>query len=237
MSGMTEPAGWVPPRDCGLGNGSFTVDYRDTSDKFWSILTERRPIAIMSFSRWMINKEWMLDAWGTNWKNAAWTVRLDYTNNLGQPATMFWDRPYVGGSPQDPAPPSQGQAPQDGDPPDPTKPGADAMNPPTPPPPPANTRRSSNLPSAAIVAGIDAAFPVNRVDPKINAQQGPGDFVSNFLAYHVAWYREWWTNQNPAADETCLFSEHRGSRESRPNDHGHWSQLTRGAASMQHRYE
>lgn len=73
---------------------------------------------------------------------------------------------------------------------------------------PSNTRRFSNLPSTAIVNAIDAEFPANRVDPKINGQIGPGDFVSNFLAYHVVWYREWWATQSPGEDETCLFSGH-----------------------------
>lgn len=116
------------------------------------------------------------------------------------------DPPYFGGSAQDPAPPSQGQTPQAGHPPDPTKPGADKAD--TPPAPPANTRRSSNLPMAAIVAAVGAGIPIAQVDPKINNQIGPGNFVSNFLAYHVVWYREWWATQNPKPAETCLYSGH-----------------------------
>jgi len=189
-------------------NGSFTVDYRDTSDKFWSILANRRPIAIMSFSRWAINKEWMLDAWATNWKNIAWETVLDYTNRQGLPDDETWDPPYIGGSTQDPAPPSQGNPPQPGggNPPDSTQPGSNAVIPPDVPA--MNTRRFTNLSDVRIKTSLNNAFATNQLQAKINDVIGPGDFVSNFLAYHVVWYREWWASQHPPADQACLFSGH-----------------------------
>ena len=49
------------------GLEGITVDYQTTSTAFWKIVAEHRPIAIMSFSRWKLNHEWMLDAWATNW--------------------------------------------------------------------------------------------------------------------------------------------------------------------------
>ncbi len=188
-------------------NGSFTVDYRDTSDKFWTIVANLRPIAIMSFSRWAYNKDWMLDAWGTNWKNAVWIDQLQYLDNQVV-RTMNWDPPYIGGSQQDPAPPSQGHppVPGGGNPPDPTKPGSNSVN--APNVPPMNTRRFTNLSDIRIRTALNNAFNTNQLHAKINDVEGPGKFVSNFLAYHVAWYREWWAAQHPPANQACLFSGH-----------------------------
>lgn len=70
------------------------------------------------------------------------------------------------------------------------------------------TRRFSNLSDIRIKTALNNAFSANQLHAEINDVLGPGDFVSNFLAYHVVWYREWWATQNPKPAETCLLSGH-----------------------------
>ena len=55
---------------CGQGNGTFEVDYQDTSEDFWPIANSHRPIAIITFSRGYNNLSWELEynAYNrTNW--------------------------------------------------------------------------------------------------------------------------------------------------------------------------
>jgi hypothetical protein len=205
-----EPLG-ADPRDetwpfWGTGQsdgGSCMVDYHDTAERFWSLMAAVRPIAILSFSRWKFTREWWLDAWATNWAHDDWTTELRYRRD-GQEHTARWAPPCIGGTAHDPAPPSWGLPPERGGPPDPTRPAAshaDLF-------PDVRARRFGNLPMEPIVATLRQAFYADRLQPGINDQLGPGAFVSNFLAYHVAWYREWWTEQQPPEDEACLFAGH-----------------------------
>ena len=63
-----------PPNcsNCGQGNGTFEVDYQDTSEDFWPILNEIEPIAVVTFSRGYIDLSWEMEfnAYNrTNWYN------------------------------------------------------------------------------------------------------------------------------------------------------------------------
>jgi GT2 family glycosyltransferase len=98
------------------GAEGITVDYRTTSTAFWELVEEHRPIAVMSFSRWLFNKQWAHDAWATNWARDQddpplapekfWTLVLaSYKDNDGdvQPGET-WEKPFIGGSAADPSP-------------------------------------------------------------------------------------------------------------------------------------
>ena len=64
---------------------------------------------------------------------------------------------------------------------------------------------------AEIITAIDVYFhnyDPTAVQPFLNDQKGPGNFVSNLLAYHVAWYREWWGTANNDPSLACLRSGH-----------------------------
>ncbi len=186
----------------GKGTGTLMVDYRKTSTDFWRIVQELRPIAIMSFSRGRPNETWVLEPFGTNWArdqavpqllpNQFWTLELNYLNFQNVQTTEHWDKPYIGGSADDPSP-FRNQGAIKYDPPDRTL--------------PALSQRDSNLPMAAIVEAINAHFGGMDVIASIGAG-GAGNFVSDFMAYHVAWYREWWTATNTDPSKTCLFSGH-----------------------------
>ena len=57
---------------CGQGNGILQVDYQNTSDDFWPIVSQHQPIAIITFSRGYINYSWELENNyynRTNWYN------------------------------------------------------------------------------------------------------------------------------------------------------------------------
>ena len=57
---------------CGQGYGDLEVDYQDTSEDFWPIFEEHRPIAIITFSRGFMDQSWELEynAYNrTNWYN------------------------------------------------------------------------------------------------------------------------------------------------------------------------
>ena len=47
--------------NCGQGNGILQVDYQNTSNDFWPIVEEHRPIAIITFSRGYIDQSWELE--------------------------------------------------------------------------------------------------------------------------------------------------------------------------------
>ncbi len=61
-----DPPGGIP--DWGQGQGDLEVDYYDTSEDFWAIVAQYRPIAIMSFSRGDNNKSWELENAARNLK-------------------------------------------------------------------------------------------------------------------------------------------------------------------------
>ena len=186
--GTEGPTSKVPFWGMGASDAnSFRVDYRDTSDKFWTIVATYRPIAIMSFSRWEIDKTWNLDDWATNWGNTTCIVSLNYYDLTTMTTrTMTWNPPYAGASAQDPAP-YKALGPIAGSPPDSTR--------------VVETRLYSNLPETAIIAAVNAEVP--GITAQLNDTAGPGTFVSNFLAYHVVWYREAYTG-----DQNCLLSGH-----------------------------
>ena len=46
---------------CGQGSGDFEVDYQDTSNDFWPIFNNKKPIAIITFSRGYIDRSWELE--------------------------------------------------------------------------------------------------------------------------------------------------------------------------------
>lgn len=192
----------------GTGSGTLMVDYHATSTDFWNIVAKYRPIAIMSFSRGYPDNSWELEDFGTNWSNDQWAIQLPYLNFDGSqhvpPAT--WQPPFIGGGPLDPAPPSKGVQPPDGDPPDPTRIAAfDSTDPADAPP---ASKRHSNLPMTAIADAVNARFPDGEIEARVDTTGGSGNFVSNFMAYHVVWYREWWTGVNDDQDLACLVSGH-----------------------------
>lgn len=49
------------PSGIGKGEGDFEVDYQDTSEDFWRIVAEVKPVAIMTFSRGSAGKGWELE--------------------------------------------------------------------------------------------------------------------------------------------------------------------------------
>ena len=58
--------------NCGQGNGILQVDYQNTSNDFWPIVEEHKPIAIITFSRGYIDQSWELENNyynRTNWYN------------------------------------------------------------------------------------------------------------------------------------------------------------------------
>ena len=58
--------------NCGQGNGMLQVDYQNTSNDYWPIVEEHKPIAIITFSRGYIDQSWELENNyynRTNWYN------------------------------------------------------------------------------------------------------------------------------------------------------------------------
>ena len=143
-----------------------------------------KPIAIMAFGRGEFNKKWVLEPYGTNWRTTdpnQWTCHIDYTLPNQSPATMTWEAPYVGGSADDPSPYGLGKRlaanPKLGNPPDPNK--------------DAGAKRNTSLPTGQIVTKIKDILQETDVDPTDYHPAGPGEFVCNFMAYHVAWWKEY----------------------------------------------
>jgi pyrrolidone-carboxylate peptidase len=64
--GMTGP-------NYGRGVGDFEVDYQDTSNDFWRIVAEIRPIAIISFSRGSSGSNWEIESRAIKYPLANWT--------------------------------------------------------------------------------------------------------------------------------------------------------------------
>lgn len=173
----------------GKGTGELTVDYRRTSADFWRIVERHEPIAVMSFSRGKLDKSWEIESRARNLAQSTWVVALDYTDKSGVTQTQTWSAPHAGGSAAD-ASPSQGP-PGVGGPPDSSL-AADAT-------------RDSNLPMPAIEGAVSAAFPnpPGDVVPWTDPSGDVGSFVSEYMAYHVAWYRD----QSSDPDK-CLFAGH-----------------------------
>ncbi|MCI0360192.1 MAG: PKD domain-containing protein [Planctomycetaceae bacterium] len=162
----------------GSGSGDLMVDYYDTSEDFWRIVKKYDPVAIMAFGRTVADTRWELEEKARNLAKADWIV--DYNGH----------RPHAGGSAEDFSP-FKGDGVIAGNPPDRTK--------------AAGETRSGNLPTVAIDAAIDAAFTDDKVNPQIDASGNVGSFLCEYMAYHVAWYREW-VNADAPDDKKCLYS-------------------------------
>lgn len=160
------------------GTGNLMVDYRDTSQDFWRLMATYRPIAIMSFSRGNNNMSWEIEAGARNLSQNTWGL----FNGLA--------RPHAGGSPQDSSPFS-GQ-------------GAIANNPPDPSQA-SNLPRRSNLPKVAIQNAVNG-LPGN-ILAHIDNTNDVGSYVSEYMAYHVSWYRVY-SQANLGANEQCLKAGH-----------------------------
>lgn len=154
------------------------VDYRDTSQDFWEMVQQNNPIAIMSFSLGNNDHSWELEATARNLAQNDWINKLEYLDNNGVVQTQNFARPYAGGSAADFSP-YKGQGTIAGNPPDPTN--------------AAGATRASNLPMDAIAPAISNEFPnpPGNVVPKIDNTGNVGAFVSEYMAYHVAWYRDY----------------------------------------------
>jgi hypothetical protein len=140
--------------------------------------------------------------------NAAWIISLDYRDNNDNPQTDTWVPPPIGGTFQDPAPP-QGRTPAPGSPPDPTLFGGAYDTSQNPPTDQWLYRRFSTLPVGGIVLAISTNFNGVGVSATINADPiGPGNFVSNYMAYLVAWYQDWWSDHNVDSTKRCRCAGH-----------------------------
>ena len=165
----------------GRGSGAFTIDYNDTSEQFWALVGQHTPIAIMAFGRAEFDTKWVLEEKARNLAQADWYPDF-------RPS-----RPRAGGSQFDPAPPSVGHQSRPGDPPDPTE--------------DAGTPRSNNLPMGEIVSGIQSVFTAAEVNPSIDTSGDAGNFLCEYLGYHVAWYRHYINAEYPDdPDKKCLRS-------------------------------
>jgi hypothetical protein len=162
----------------GTGEGDITVSYPGTSEGFWRIVTARSPIAIMSFSRGKAGNGWVLEAAARNLRRADWIE--DPEDN----------RPFAGGSASDFSPYANTR-PREGEPSDPTR--------------DAGQTRASNLPMAAIRDAVNQRFADGRLIASINPDGDVGSFVSEYMAYHVAWYRD---HSADLADRRCLLAGH-----------------------------
>jgi hypothetical protein len=175
------PRGTVIPF-WGRGTGQLTVDYRDTSEDFWAIIDKYKPIAIMSFSRAKDNNRWEYEGAARNLPQREWATSIEFTDSTGKDDIERWQPPYAGGSADDFSP-FKGTGAIPGNPPDPTKPAGKGRA----------TMRDNNLPEAQFKAEIEKVFPRgagNLVwDPDPSGDVAA--FVSEYMAYHVAWYRDY----------------------------------------------
>ena len=178
----------------GKGTGQLQVDYRGTSQDFWMIVQQHRPVAIMSFSRGSNDRSWEIEAGARNLRQSDWILNLTYRDASSALQTTNWDQPYAGGGASDPSP-YQGRGAAADNPPDPSR--------------AAGSRRDSNLPTTAIRDAVNAHFPIppGSVVAAIDPSGNVGQFVSEFMAYHVAWYREY-SQANLRPDEQCLYAGH-----------------------------
>ena len=165
--------------DWGKGEGELTVSYPETSHAFWRIVQAQAPIAIMSFSRGQAGNAWLLEAAARNLRRTAWVEDPD------------GNQPRAGGSASDVSPYANTR-PKRGSPPDPTR--------------DAGRKRDSNLPMAAIQGAVNHHFGDGRLVASINDTGDVGSFVSEYMAYHVAWYRD--HTMDLAVDRRCLVAGH-----------------------------
>lgn len=199
------------------GADPLTVDYRATSESFWKLMAKYHPIAIMSFSRAYFNKKWTLEPFATNWANdpptnEKWLLSIPFTSTVqGVQSPGTWERPYTGGSGGDaPNHANKDPSPYGG------KLDSKASNPPDPTVN-ADGERSTSLPTLAIFTALsNYNWPqANDVEPErplvsdIPRPEGPGKFVSNFMAFHVEWWQDYsnatWPND---ASAKCLVAGH-----------------------------
>jgi hypothetical protein len=176
------PTAVGPPPEWGKGTGDLTVDYRKTSQFIWNTVKDKKPIAIMSFSRGQNDKSWVIEQYARNLKQADWIT-------FG----VFNTGPYAGGGGDDFSP-YNGNGAVAGNPPDPTKTAwpdvtkkrADYANFIT-------MMRENNLPLNPIKDAVNlAANGLNgKVTASINDTGDVGAFVSEYMAYHGPWYRDY----------------------------------------------
>jgi hypothetical protein len=178
----------------GRGYGDITVDYETTSVQFWKrIAPQYLPIAIMSFSRTNGSKTWNIAESGKNRKQVDWERSQTFDDFAGVRTTDTLNKPFIGGSATDPSP-ENGNGVIADNPPD----ASDATN------QPAGSVRNADF--GTFVPAMKTA--VTNAVAAITATNGgdAGDYVSGFMAYHVAWYRE--HTNGWAADKKCLYSGH-----------------------------
>jgi hypothetical protein len=161
----------------GGGTGDFRVDFRYTSADFWNIVPPLEPIAIMSFS-WMPPQDpemhWRIEQNSRNRANADWQpLTINYLDNSSNPQAYTILAPFRGGFPEDPSP--YQNTPKDGNPPDSTQ-NADHSR--------------TGLPESLADLIVPAVEAVAQVNAEFGAVNAVGSYVSGFMAYHVAWYRE-----------------------------------------------
>ena len=141
---------------CGQGFGTLEVDYQDTSQDFWPIFNDHRPIATITFSRGYMDQSWELEFNAYN--------RFSWINDFTSPFQ------------------------------------------PTPSPPDTDEsvmfERNSNLPINEIINAIDNME--IGLNPYVDLNGDPGEYVSEFMAYHGTWYRD----LNLSGDEKCLTAGH-----------------------------
>jgi len=150
----------------------------------------------MSFSRGNFDKSWELEKSARNIGRDNWVIEQTYWDQNNVQQTMYWTKPYIGGSASDPSPyKNAGEI--AGKPPDRSQ--------------AAMLTRANNLPIQAIINSIKAAFPdpPGRVVPYEDDTGIVGEFVSEFMAYYVGWYRDY--SQVEFASEPqkqCNFAGH-----------------------------
>lgn len=170
-----------PPAGNPAGTGKFRVDYQATSTDFWSMVASDRPIAIMGFGVDGPDptKKWSLETAPKNLKNEGHLD--DWRNDFNAPKL-----PAVGED-GDGVPPNTGHEAQADNPPDATQ--------------AAGLTRSNTLPIPAIKTAVETAVPAITVRQNGNA----GDFLCNYLAYHLGWYQEWSETQEFPTCEMAGF--------------------------------
>ncbi len=163
----------------GKGSGTYTVDYRNMSRQFWRIMAKHTPIAIMSFSRGNANVSWELEAAARNLAQAHWKL-------------LGLEPPYAGGSADDNSP-LRGHGTKPELPPDASL--------------PAGAKRLSDLPISSIIAAV-ANLPA-KVNPYFDDSADVGAYVSEYMAYHVAWYRDYINAKHPTEPQLqCIKAGH-----------------------------
>lgn len=182
------------------------VDYRATSRDFWAIVGQYNPIAIMSFSRGNFDKSWELEGGARNLYQTQdlappsrrptwWGTNLSYLDSSNAVVTETWLPPHAGGSAEDFSP-YRGLGTIAGNPPDRSI--------------PVLSRRDSTLPMDLILEAVGSSIPFDRINPWIDSTGDVGAFVSEYMAYHVAWYRDYSMQVKYPNDPTkqCLRAGH-----------------------------